>query len=127
LEGYKTYQKNLMIRNPEKAIEILHKKDPKAAEEARAKNLQPGKVAAIDDYRAVMAERAVFQSIASMGLPAFTIHSVVRYSGRALKDVKNVTLRTWGPIGVCLPFKLSLQTNISIAWFSSCTSTAILV
>ena len=33
-----------------------------------------GRVPAIEDYRAVMAQRAVFQSIASMGLPAFTIH-----------------------------------------------------
>lgn len=49
-----------------------------------------------------MAQRAIFQSVASMGLPAFTIHSVVRYSGRALKDVKNKTIRTWGPIGLGL-------------------------
>lgn len=61
---------------------------------------EPGKVPAIEDYRAVMAQRAVFQSLASMGLPAFTIHSIVRYSGRALKGVKNVRIRTWGPIGV---------------------------
>jgi len=60
----------------------------------------PKTVPAIEDYRSVMVQRAVFQSLASMGLPAFTIHSVVRYSGRALKDVKNVRLRTWGPIGV---------------------------
>jgi mitochondrial fission process protein 1 len=61
------------------------------------------KIPAIDDYRAVMAQRAVFQSIASMGLPAFTIHSIVRYSGRALKNASNVTLRTWGPIGASRP------------------------
>lgn len=60
----------------------------------------PGRIPAIEDYRAVMAQRAVFQAVASMGLPAFTIHSIVRYSGRALKDSKNKTLRTWGPIGV---------------------------
>jgi fission process protein 1 len=63
----------------------------------------PGKIPAIEDYRAVMAQRAVFQAVASMGLPAFTIHSIVRYSGRALKDAKNKTLRTWGPIGVSNP------------------------
>ena len=62
-----------------------------------------GHVAAIDDFRSVMVQRAVFQSIASMGLPAFTIHSIVRYSGRALKNAKNTTIRTYGPIGVC-PF-----------------------
>ncbi|KAF1923084.1 uncharacterized protein M421DRAFT_426187 [Didymella exigua CBS 183.55] len=61
-----------------------------------------GKIPAIEDYRAVMAQRAIFQAVASMGLPAFTIHSIVRYSGRALKDAKNKTLRTWGPIGLGL-------------------------
>jgi fission process protein 1 len=49
-----------------------------------------------------MLQRGIFQSIASMGLPAFTIHSVVRYSGRALKDVKNARIRTWAPIGLGL-------------------------
>lgn len=29
----------------------------------------PGKVAPLDDYRTVMVQRAIFQSIASMGLP----------------------------------------------------------
>lgn len=62
-----------------------------------------GRIPAIEDYRAVMAQRAIFQAVASMGLPAFTIHSIVRYSGRALKDAKNKTLRTWGPIGVSTP------------------------
>lgn len=56
----------------------------------------------VDDYRMVMAKRAVFQSLASMGLPAFTIHSVVRYSGRALKNSKSALLRTWAPIGVSI-------------------------
>ncbi len=58
-----------------------------------------GHVPAIEDFRSVMVQRAVFQSVASMGLPAFTIHSIVRYSGRALKDAKNRTIRTYGPIG----------------------------
>jgi fission process protein 1 len=57
-------------------------------------------IPALEDYRAIMVQRAVFQSIASMGLPAFTIHSIVRYSGKALKNAKNATIRTWGPIGV---------------------------
>lgn len=54
----------------------------------------------IEDYRVVMAQRAVFQSIASMGLPAFTIHSVVKYSGRYFKNSKSTFFRTWAPIGV---------------------------
>ncbi|PGH06809.1 hypothetical protein AJ79_06452 [Helicocarpus griseus UAMH5409] len=55
-----------------------------------------------EDYRAVMAERAVFQALASMGLPALTIHSVVKYSGRALKGSKATVVRTWLPIGLGL-------------------------
>ncbi|KAL2838363.1 mitochondrial 18 KDa protein-domain-containing protein [Aspergillus pseudoustus] len=56
----------------------------------------------IEDYRLIMAKRAVFQSVASMGLPALTIHTVVRYSGRALKGAKTTFMRTWVPIGLGL-------------------------
>jgi fission process protein 1 len=73
-------------------------------------HITPGLIPAIEDYRAVMAQRAIFQAVASMGLPAFTIHSIVRYSGRALKDAKNKTLRTWGPIGVS--HCNSVETNV---------------
>ena len=67
--------------------------------------VSPGRVPAIEDWRAVAAQRAVFQSVASMGLPAFTIHSIVRYSGQyAKKNIKNARLRTWGPIGVSTTF-----------------------
>ena len=73
------------------------------AKEGEGKKLgwQLGHVPLIEDYRAVMAQRAVFQSVASMGLPAFTIHSIVRYSGKALRNAKNPRLRSYGPIGVC--------------------------
>lgn len=83
----------------------------------------PGQVPAIEDYRAVMAQRAVFQAVASMGLPAFTIHSIVRYSGRALKDAKNKNVRTWLPIGVSLIDILSdtgLRANIHHTAWSGC-------
>ena len=60
-------------------------------------------VPASEDWKTVVVQRAVFQSLASMALPAFTIHSIVRYSGKAMKNVKNARLRTWGPIGVCDP------------------------
>jgi len=67
-----------------------------------AMHTDTGKVHPLDDYRTVMVQRGIFQGVASMGLPAFTIHSIVRYSGRALKNVKNVKVRTWGPIGLGL-------------------------
>ena len=56
----------------------------------------------MEDWRTVMIQRGIFQSIASMGLPAYTIHTVVRYSGRAMKNMKNQTIRTWGPVGLGL-------------------------
>jgi fission process protein 1 len=89
-EGYKAYKQNQRILAPE------------TDEDRREAEAHGKKVPAIEDFRAVMAQRAVFQSIASMGLPAFTIHSIVRYSGQAFKNVKNVRLRTWGPIGLGL-------------------------
>ncbi|KAJ5128620.1 hypothetical protein N7448_002336 [Penicillium atrosanguineum] len=61
-----------------------------------------------EDYRMVMAKRALFQGIASMGLPAFTIHSLVRYSGTMVKGAKSTLVRTWLPIGLGLAVVPSL-------------------
>jgi len=100
-EGYKAYWQNQRVLNPqlelsEKASKATGLLGPGGAD------VKAGVVPPLEDYRTVMVQRGVFQSIASMGLPAFTIHSVVRYSGRAMKDVKNKTLRTWTPIGLGL-------------------------
>lgn len=54
------------------------------------------------DYRLVMLKRGLFQSIASMGLPAFTIHSSVRYGSYFFKNFKNHRIRTYGPVGLGL-------------------------
>lgn len=101
-EGYKARIRNDKILDPSKRTD---------EEKAGWLGTEPDIVPAIHDARAVMAERAIFQSLASMGLPAFTIHSIVRYSGKALKNNKNAMLRTWGPVGVslcplpdCIPF-----------------------
>ena len=121
-EGYKAYLHNQRILHPERALSERQKRiagvadvppifenstDAKSRSGKGATSTQeflplPGVVAPLEDYRTVMAQRAIFQSIASMGLPAFTIHSVVRYSGQALKNIKNKTVRTWGPIGLGL-------------------------
>lgn len=127
-EGYKAYCSNQRTLHPElpreaSAERMNNAQVPieKAAEDAHVE-LKPGKVAAINDYRAVMAQRAVFQSIASMGLPAFTIHSIVRYSGQALKSSKNVKLRTYGPIGLglaavpALPFLFDHPVETAVEW-----------
>jgi len=92
------------------------------ADNSVAKPQPEGRVVPIEDYRAVMAQRAVFQGLASMGLPAFTIHSIVRYSGRALKNAANTRLRTWGPIGLglaavpALPYMFDEPVEIATEW-----------
>lgn len=101
-EGYKAYWHNQRILNPQLELTPRQQKATGLPADAQMFQREPGVVAPLEDYRTVMVQRAIFQSIASMGLPAFTIHSVVRYSGRALKDMKNVTVRTWAPIGLGL-------------------------
>ncbi|KAI8962329.1 mitochondrial 18 KDa protein-domain-containing protein [Daldinia sp. FL1419] len=100
-EGYKAYWQNQRTLNPQLVLSEKQQKVTGLSIQAPA-DAKPGVVSPLEDYRTVMVQRGIFQSVASMGLPAFTIHSVVRYSGRALKDVKNKTLRVWGPIGLGL-------------------------
>lgn len=107
-EGYKAYWHNQRILNPQLELSDKQKKivglsdAVSGTSSSTTTDLAPRAVPPLEDWRTVMAQRAIFQSVASMGLPAFTIHSVVRYSGRALKDAKNKTIRTWGPIGLGL-------------------------
>lgn len=42
-------------------------------------------------------QRATFQSIASMALPAFTIHTVVNQAKKAFVNAKNPRVKVWGP------------------------------
>ncbi|KAI9719934.1 MAG: hypothetical protein M1828_005972 [Chrysothrix sp. TS-e1954] len=85
-------------------------------------NPTPITISPLEDYRTVMAQRAIFQTLASMGLPAFTIHSIVRYSGKALKDVKNTRIRSYGPIGLglaavpFLPFLFDKPVEEAVEW-----------
>lgn len=49
---------------------------------------------------ALIGRRAIFQSVASMGLPAVTIHTVVRVANQTqifAKMTKNARIRAWGP------------------------------
>ncbi|EPQ27168.1 uncharacterized protein PFL1_05449 [Pseudozyma flocculosa PF-1] len=52
----------------------------------------------------IMARRAVFQSIASMALPAFTIHSIVKYSAPLFAKASNLRIRAMGPTIAGLAF-----------------------
>ncbi|KAI1279989.1 mitochondrial 18 KDa protein-domain-containing protein [Xylaria sp. FL0933] len=100
-EGYKAYWQNQRILNPQ--VELSERQQKATGLPAIVPtDAKPGVVSPLEDYRTVMVQRGIFQSLASMGLPAFTIHSVVRYSGRAMRNVKNQTLRVWGPIGLGL-------------------------
>ena len=112
-EGYKAYWHNQRTLNP--TLELTERQKKLTGLDTFVPvdqgQLKSATIPPLEDYRTVMAQRAIFQSLASMGLPAFTIHSVVRYSSRAMKDVKNKTIRTWGPIGLGLavvPFLPSL-------------------
>ncbi|KAI4866224.1 mitochondrial 18 KDa protein-domain-containing protein [Hypoxylon rubiginosum] len=100
-EGYKAYWQNQRILNPQLVLSDRQQKATGLTIPA-ATGAAPGVVSPLEDYRTVMVQRGIFQSLASMGLPAFTIHSVVRYSSRAMKGVKNKTIRVWGPIGLGL-------------------------
>lgn len=54
------------------------------------------------DWRLAALKRGIFQSIASMGLPAFTIHSAVRYSSLLFKNSSIAALKTYGPVAIGL-------------------------
>ncbi|MCJ1264171.1 hypothetical protein MMC22_004042 [Lobaria immixta] len=123
-EGYKAYLRNQRIIHPV-VPEVASIKTSNAAgktPDGLNNHQEPGHVPAIEDYRSVMVQRAVFQSLASMGLPAFTIHSIVRYSGRALKNTKNTTIRSYGPIGLglaavpFLPFIFDKPVEHAVEW-----------
>ncbi|OBT62785.1 hypothetical protein VE03_07696 [Pseudogymnoascus sp. 23342-1-I1] len=96
-EGYKAYCANQRTRHPE-AVRVPVQSHYADATEV----VKPGVVSPLEDWRTVVVQRALFQGVASMGLPMVTIHSIVRYAGRAMKDVKNPRLRMWGPVGLGL-------------------------
>ena len=116
-EGYKSYLNNQRVLHPESeaaaATQITSGDNINTALQGQSTTLgagitggsrgsaDPGRVPAIEDYRAVMAQRAIFQSVASMGLPAFTIHSIVKYSGQALKNNKNLKIRMYPQKPLC--------------------------
>jgi len=47
-------------------------------------------------------KRGVFQTLASMALPAFTIHSAVKYSAKVFAKAKNTRVKVWGPVATGL-------------------------
>jgi len=127
-EGYKAYCSNQRTLHPELPREASQQRyndgttELKTVAHNAGVELTPARVTPLNDYRTVMVQRALFQAVASMGLPAFTIHSIVKYSGRALKDVKNTRIRTYGPIGLglaavpALPFLFDKPVEEAVEW-----------
>ncbi|KAI7857908.1 mitochondrial 18 KDa protein-domain-containing protein [Circinella umbellata] len=51
----------------------------------------------------MVVKRGIFQSLASMALPMFTIHSLVKYSAKTIfANVKNAKIKAWGPTSLGL-------------------------
>lgn len=69
---------------------------------AEAYKLESSNSLADTDWRVMFVKRGIFQSIASMALPAFTIHSAVRYSSVLFKNSANKTMKTYGPVAIGL-------------------------
>jgi fission process protein 1 len=127
-EGYKAYCNNQRVLHPElprEASQVRYndaKTDLKTVASDVGVSRKSGVVSSLEDYRTVMVQRGIFQAIASMGLPAFTIHSIVRYSSRALKDAKNAKIRPYGPIGLglaavpALPFLFDKPVEEAVEW-----------
>lgn len=74
------------------------------------------------DWRLAGLKRLTFQSIASMGLPAFTIHSTVRYSSYLFKNSASKRIKTLGPVALglavvpLLPYAFDEPCEIAIDW-----------
>lgn len=142
-EGWKAYVRNQAVRNPALVQELREEARGEVGGEGVTEELVKGAVKGVgqkspgvqegverkgqgiplvDDYRVVMLQRGIFQSVASMGLPAFTIHSIVKYSGKLLKDAKNTRIRSYGPIGLglaavpALPFMFDRPVEEGLEW-----------
>jgi fission process protein 1 len=50
----------------------------------------------------VAVKRSVFQGLASMALPAFTIHTAVKMATKRLANSPNPALKRWAPTAVGL-------------------------
>lgn len=68
-----------------------------AQQEHHGATVDPSQVSETTHVGLIMARRAVFQSLASMALPAFTIHSIVRYSAPVFAKAKSARIRASGP------------------------------
>lgn len=72
------------------------------------------------DWKILGVKRALFQSIASMGLPAFTIHSTVKYSASLFNNIKSPRVRAVVPVACglavvpVLPFLFDYPVEVGV-------------
>lgn len=62
----------------------------------------PGICPALEDHKTVAMQRFLFHCMASLALPTFTVHHIVRYTNNVMRNVKSKALRTGGPVGAGL-------------------------
>lgn len=89
--------KTLQSLSPNEKVELRKRHTQRLAEQGEHAGVDPNQVSEATHVGLVMARRAVFQSIASMALPAFTIHSIVRYSAPLFAKAKSQRIRGAGP------------------------------
>ena len=90
--------------SPTEKVELCKRHVQRLAEKGEHAGVDPNEVSETMHMGLVMARRAVFQSIASMALPAFTIHSIVRYSAPLFAKAKSTRIRAAGPTVAGLMF-----------------------
>ncbi|KAJ1026322.1 hypothetical protein NDA16_002409 [Ustilago loliicola] len=83
--------------SPTEKVELRKRHTQRLAAQGEHAGVDPSQVSETMHVGLVMARRAVFQSIASMALPAFTIHSIVRYSAPVFAKAKSTRIRAAGP------------------------------
>lgn len=100
-EGHRAYRCNRVVF-PERRQHSVRDGDDTDARVAGISGTKSGTTPALEDHRTVAIQRLFFHSLASMALPAFTLHHVVKYTNNMMKSVRSKALRAGGPLGVSL-------------------------
>ncbi|CDS81880.1 uncharacterized protein SPSC_00066 [Sporisorium scitamineum] len=96
--------KTLAALSPSEKVELKKRHTQRLAEQGHHAGVGPSKVSEATHVGLTVARQAIFQSIASMALPAFTIHSIVRYSAPLFAKAKSQRIRAAGPTVAGLMF-----------------------
>ncbi|CBQ70065.1 conserved hypothetical protein [Sporisorium reilianum SRZ2] len=96
--------KTLAALSPSEKVELKKRHTQRLAEQGHHAGVDPTKVSEVTHVGLTVVRQAVFQSIASMALPAFTIHSIVRYSAPLFAKAKSQRIRAAGPTVAGLMF-----------------------